>query len=206
MVTMEATRAYADLDDLPFEAAGIFDLRAEFADLIVKLSEIARERGCILAFSAAPHTPRFFKGSPDSFRDLLWALFDHGIATPNVEIVMIRISTLGKDLAGQHRLEVTVDANGNCMPPRQLSLFAMKPLAFEGGSPRLAEDNQALCRLAPLIRRLGGNLHVEQVHGWGPRYVARFQLAGIDDDLTQQTDIARKPSQIKLTPFSLPQG
>jgi len=180
MATNGGTPIFTETDNF-FDAEDIFDLRTEFANLAIVLGKIAKKHGCMLALSVDPFTPRMCVGSPEAFREFLLALVDHSLATPGAEIINIRLGCLGRCLNGRHRLEITVTTNGTVMPPRQMTLFNLQPPPSRGRSIHFANDMHAMLRLNTLIRRLDGSLQVEEVLGWGPRYVARFQLPLMSD-------------------------
>ncbi|MDH5297762.1 MAG: hypothetical protein OEV91_01945 [Desulfobulbaceae bacterium] len=175
MAACEILSYFFDGEEL-FNAEGIFDLRAEYAALHINLARMAEERGCILALSIDPHTPRFFVGDPVPFRELLIALVDRCFDNAGVDIVNVRLGSIGTSATGRHHLEITVATNGISMPPRQMELFDLRPKHPKVRSSWGQEDPNALFRINNLINRFNGSLRIDDVYGWGPRYVARLQL------------------------------
>ncbi len=163
-----------------FATENIFDLRAEYAETAVQLALKAQERDCLLSLSIAPHTPRFFLGEPQPIREILLSLVESSLQHQDVEIVNVRLGSLGNGLDGRHRLEIMVASNGSAQLPRQMSLFEpLRKPRYLPNSYIAQQNNRTLNRINELLRLLGGSLRVDDVYGRGPRYVARFNLTRV---------------------------
>ncbi|MFC1513348.1 hypothetical protein ACFL5J_02760, partial [Thermodesulfobacteriota bacterium] len=82
---------------------------------------------CILALGIAPHTPRFFLGEPQPLREILFSLVESSLLHRDVDIINVRLASIGNGLHGCHRLEIMVASNGTALPPKQLTLFDTSP-------------------------------------------------------------------------------
>lgn len=160
-----------------FTPENIIDLRAEYAEMAVQLGQIAQKRDCILALSITPQTPRFYLGEAQPIREILFTLVENCLADADVDIVNVRLGSLGCGVHDRHRLEIMVDSNGIPLPPKQLSLFtAPTNPPSDNGSNVTQQKRHRLSRLCILLNQLGGSLKIDAVYGRGPRYIACFHL------------------------------
>lgn len=175
---------FMDLDG-DFAPENIFDLRAEYADVAVQLGRMAQERNCILALSIAPYTPRFFLGEPQPLREIIFSLVESSLHDVNVDIVNVRIGSVGTALHGRHRLEILVASNGTALPPRQMTLFDLAPkISHRKNSYVELRNRQRIYQINKLLGPLNGTLRIEDVYGRGPRYIARFHLTRVSSGST----------------------
>ena len=152
----------------------IFDLRAEYALTAVKLGLIAERYDRILALSIDPVLPRYFVGNPRPLRKIFTRLVETALLAVNVDIVTVRIENVGLEDQETNKVKLSVTANGPGLSPATLHIL-QQPALF---SPHYTtdENSSTLFTINEQIRRLGGRLHVESLHGWGTRYVIDFQL------------------------------
>lgn len=177
MATSAVLSAHLEAPEL-FNGEGIFDLHSEYTALSLTLARMTEERESLFALSIDPQTPRFFLGDPEPFRELLIALVDKCLANAGVDIVNVRIDSIGILANGRHHLELTVTANGYSPPPRQPDLFGPMPKPPKAPSCCTGrDDHHAMLMLNTLANRLNGTLRIDNVYCWGSRYVIRFQLS-----------------------------
>ena len=170
---------HVDLDG-SFAPENIFDLRAEYADVAVLLGQMAQERDCILALSMDPGTPRFFLGEPQPIREIIFSLVKSSLLDADVDIVNVRIGSVGTALLGRHRLEILVASNGTALPPKQMTLFDLTPKSPPRRNSYAALQNRhRIYQINKLLGPLNGTLRIEDVYGRGPRYIARFHLTKV---------------------------
>jgi len=152
----------------------IYDLRAEYALSAVKLGLLAERHDRILALSIDPVLPRFFVGNPRPLRKIFTRLVEIALLAANVDIVTVRIENVGQEDKETNNIKLSVTANGPGLSPATLHVL-QQPKLF---SPHYTadENNNALFVINEQIRRMGGRLHVESLHGWGTRYSINFQL------------------------------
>ena len=169
-------RLHVELDG-SFAPENIIDLRAEYAEMAVQLGQIAQARDCILALSITPNTPRFYLGEPQPLREILFTLVENSLADADVDIVNVRLGSVGCGVHGRHRLEIMVDSNGIPLPARQLSLFTEPPIPpADNGIQVRRQKRHKLSRIGILLNQLGGTLQINDVYGRGPQYIACFHL------------------------------
>lgn len=160
--------------DHPVGEKRIFDLRAEYALTAVKLGLVAERYDRILALSIDPDLPRFYVGNPRPLRKIFSRLVESALLAANVDIVTVRIENTGQEDQEISKIELSVTANGSGLSPATLHKL-QQPSLFASADPADANNND-LIAINKQIRRLGGQLHVESLHGWGTRYSINFQL------------------------------
>lgn len=168
--------------DGSFAPENIIDLRAEYAEMALQLGQMAQARDCILALSISPHTPRFYLGESQPIREILFTLVENSMGDADVDIVNVRLGSVGCGVHDRHRLEIMVASNGTALPPKQLSLFApvTKPPSSELDPFSGARHNHhRITRIDKLLQQMGGSLKIDDVYGRGPRYIACFHLTKV---------------------------
>ena len=152
----------------------IFDLRSEYANSAVKLSLIAEQHERILALSIDPELPRYFEGNPRPYRKLFSRLVKIALLAAIVDVVTVRIDNVGPDNQDNSQLKLSVTTNGPGLTPATMRDL-QQPSLFRTHN-KVDENRHALFLINKQIQRLGGQLRIESLHGWGTRYVIRFQL------------------------------
>ena len=152
----------------------IFDLRAEYALTAVNLGLIAERHNRILALSIDPDLPRYFVGNPRPFRKLFSRLVKIALLAAEVDIVTVRIDNEGLDNQGGCRLKLSVTANGPGITPA--TMHALQQPTLLGCNSPGDKNTHALRVIIKQIRRMGGQLRVESLHGWGTSYVIDFKI------------------------------
>jgi len=152
----------------------VFDLRAEYAITAVNLALIAERHDRILALSIDPDLPRYFVGNPRPFRKIFSRLVKTALFANNVDIVTVRIDNEGSDNLGKCLLKLSITANGLGITPATMHAL-QQPTLFPVNT-KSDENSRALLVVSKQIRRLGGLLRIESLHGWGTRYVIDFKI------------------------------
>ena len=152
----------------------IFDLRAEYAITAVSLALVAERHKRILALSIDPDLPRYFEGNPRPFRKIFTRLVKTALLANDVDIVTVRIDHEGSDNQDRCLLKLSITANGPGITPAAMHVLRQPTRSAVTG--RCDKNSHALLVVSRQVRRMGGQLRIESLHGWGTRYVIDFKI------------------------------
>ncbi|MDH4321273.1 MAG: ATP-binding protein [Desulfobulbaceae bacterium] len=152
----------------------IFDLRAEYAITAVSLALVAEHNQRILALSIDPDLPRYFEGNPRPFRKIFTRLIKTALLADDVDVVTARIDHEGSDNQGRCLLKLSITANGPGITPAAMHILRQPTRSAIAG--RCDKNSHALLVVSRQVRRMGGQLRIESLHGWGTRYVIEFKI------------------------------
>jgi len=157
----------------------IFDLRAEYRFLDVRLSRMANERNRSLVMSFSPNTPRYFVGYPEKFRELVFALVENLIINENVKIITVKIDSKPLTIHQRHQLRITTVAMGHDSLRQQAALLE-RPTSRPQVRPYLRQQH-TMFRINRLLRIMDGSLQMTKVNK-GIQYVAQLSLTRSNSD------------------------
>lgn len=170
------TAAYSDDHN---NRESIFDLRAEYRFLNVRLSRIANEHNRSLAMSFAPDTPRYFVGFPEKFRELIFAMVENFIINENVEIITVTIDSKPLPLHQRHQLRITTVAMGHHSLRQQTALLE-RPTSRPQIRPYIKQQH-TMFRINRLLQAMDGSLQTTKVNK-GIQYVAHLFMTKSNSD------------------------
>ena len=157
----------------------LFDLRAEYAFLAVRLGRFANERNRSLSISISANTPRYFFGHPEKFRELVFALVENFLINDGVENIHVTIASKQMEVPERHRLQITTVALGRDSLQHQANLLE-RPTTHPQVLPYLRHQH-AMFRINKLLRGMKGALQTEKIDQ-GIHYVASLPMTKSNSD------------------------
>jgi len=157
----------------------LFDLRAEYTILAVRLGRLANERNRSFTISISSDTPSHFRGHPEKFRELVFTLVENFLLNDGAEIIDVQINSKPAGNDNLHQLKITTVATGRDRSG-QLATLLERPTQHPQVRPYLRHQH-AMYRINKLLRAMKGVLQTEKLDK-GIQYVAHLPLTKSNSD------------------------
>jgi hypothetical protein len=157
-----------------------FDFRKMFAAIALNVGSATVRRGYFCDVAVDLQVPRYLKGYPDIFQELIYSLVDNILSQINNGGIVVKVDSVPVKSGESHLVTVEISDTVQDFCVRSAALETILERYSDGEQYFSGNGSSWISWKKQLKSPLNGTIMVQSLYGWGSRYRIEFELESLE--------------------------